>query len=341
MTQLEVAQQQIDELLQKNQELADQLSLEEQRNRQLQANLRAGTNQMLNVRIGELRAELAKKDAELRRYQMMAEEKGFKQSTFSSRPENTAQDLSQQSFMSEKDDFYIQEEENVSVKDQQIRELKQTISELNNAYVDYAKYKSFYEAHHREEDPMGEVPVDQRNREIFLEYAKRGEQYFEGAIVGGKRNGFCREVTANGEVFEGHYVNDVREGQGRLENAEMSFQGLFVSGQPKLDQGQIVHKPKMETVQVMPNLRFVGQTIAGVPNGDGYFEFQPGVKLFTNFVAGQIAENNNVKISLPESEEQMNAELFRVPGVDAIIIKSEDNKHRFIWNLATGELKLI
>ena len=61
------------------------------------------------------------------------------------------------------------------------------------------------------------------------------ENIYEGQWHEGKRNGYGVLTKRNGDHFEGHWVNDLREGQGSYfyHDKNKLFVGEWVSDQPK------------------------------------------------------------------------------------------------------------
>lgn len=250
---------------------------------------------------------------------------------------------------SEQNGFYIEEEQNVSVKDQQIHELKQTVRDLSSALVDYNKYKRYFEAHssqsvsQRDDSQMSIELTDPKTLpETSLEECRAQKMaYFQGTLVDGKKTGFCREVDPQGNIFEGTYADGIRNGQGKLDCSDYTFEGVFAEGVPQESQGKMTPKTKSQTMQLNDFCVFRGPVAGGVPTGEGVLRFSNGVSLRGTFDKGQISAEFPVVFSGPEVEKEVPAELIQVQGLDALVVKPSEGRQTFIWNLKSGELKLI
>lgn len=244
--------------------------------------------------------------------------------------------------------FYIQEEENVSVKDQQIRELKQAVRDLSAIYADFGKYKRFYEAHSSQSEPHrgdSQMPIEQQDPKsspeaIFEGCKARRVPFFQGTLVDGVKEGWCREVDSEGSVFEGTYANGSRQ-EGKLDCPDFLFEGQFVDGLPSEQSGNMVRKSREEKLQLTPNCFFTGQTLGGVPNGVGVLKFQSGICLRGTFENGRMSPDFPVSVSGPELQTEVAAQLIQIQGLEAVVVKPASGQQTFIWNLKSGELKLI
>lgn len=246
--------------------------------------------------------------------------------------------------------FYIQEEESVSVKDQQIRELKETIQELNRAYSDFPKYKQYYEAREgglqSQQPPHSAMALEQAvphtDDGLFEQCKAQGKAFFRGTMVEGKPQGPCTEVLQNGESFRGTYRDGVRNGPGVLETPDFTFEGEFVAGEPQRAQGNLRPKLKVATFRLNPFAEYTGQVVEGAPQGQGRLQFSNGAKIAGTFANGRLDEQYPATIQVPEwGDKAMEARLMPIPGLDAVVVKPLEASGQLIWNLQTGELKSI
>jgi len=246
--------------------------------------------------------------------------------------------------------FYIQDEENVSIKDQQIRELKEAIQDINKAYADYAKYKQYYEAREgglQSQQPLHsamdvERTTPKTDSERFEECRKHGRPFFQGTIVEGKPQGLCYEVKNNGESFWGTFRDGLRHGHGHLETPDLVFEGEFVDGELQQSQGSLRMKPKVATVRLNPFSEYTGEMVGGVPQGQGQLELSNGAKISGTFTEGRLDERSRTTIQVPEwSDQPIEVQLVPISGLDAFVVKRPEASSQLIWNLKTGELKSI
>lgn len=77
------------------------------------------------------------------------------------------------------------------------------------------------------------------------------ENIYEGQWHEGKRNGYGVLTKRNGDHFEGHWVNDMREGQGSYfyHDKNKLFVGEWVNDQPKTGVYTEVEDDEVEKMQ--------------------------------------------------------------------------------------------
>ena len=66
-------------------------------------------------------------------------------------------------------------------------------------------------------------------------------KFEEGRFENGLKIGFFKELSLDGDSFEGVYVNGARHGHGCLKTAQFQFEGDFEFGIPIFGKGQLIH----------------------------------------------------------------------------------------------------
>src|SRR5512145_681773 len=115
---------------------------------------------------------------------------------------------------------------------------------------------------------------------LFILPATFYAQEKDGCVFGGCDNGNGKYVYSNGFIYEGNFVNGLREGRGMLKGADGSwFDGMWVKD-----------KFEGQGTYVWPNgAKYIGAWTNGVQNGYGIYFYTNGDK-YTGYFKDNLFE---------------------------------------------------